>query len=169
MARSGSRRRSPMARARRGPDHVVLVEMHAAAHHPPRLGLGHVVQQRGQLQHTPAVERAAEALTHVGGQLFAEGLERVELAEQAIGGVDRTQRVLEDTEAMRRRLGRAPHRRHLGQHHLQHAEAVRAPERATGRGQGQQRHELVAHPFGGDARQPWRRGPNGARRGRRQR
>ena len=166
MARSGSRRRSPMARARRGADHVVLVEVHAAAHHPPRLGLGHVVQQRGQLQHTPAVERAAEALAHVGGQLFAE---RARARRAGASRRSQASTARSECSSTSKRCGAGCGARRigadLGQHHLQHAErGPRAGARDRSRARPAAPRARRARARRRHARQPGRRGTNGARR-----
>src|SRR5207244_2791533 len=68
-----------------GADQIVLEEPHPALYHAARLGLGDVVEERGELQDRSPCDTAAERLVHVRAELLAERLERGETREHAVG------------------------------------------------------------------------------------
>ena len=125
------------------------------------------MEQRRQLEDLRAPHAAAELLGHVRGELVAERRELAQALQHRVGAGDRPQRVLEHREPVRRRLRRAAHRLDFGHDHAEQAERVEPPEGARRARQREQRQQLVAHPLGGDAGQPRRRGADRPRRPRR--
>ena len=153
------------ARAR-GAEHVVLEEADAAVDQPARLRLGDVVKERGELEHLASPHAAPELLGHVRRELVAERPQLAQPLHQRVGSLDRPERVLEHREPMGRRLGRSPHRFHLGHDHAEQTERVQAPQGATGARQREHRQQLVTDSLGGDAGQPRRGGADRLHRGR---
>src|SRR5213080_5301495 len=133
-----------------GADHVVVEEPHATLDQAPRLGLGHVVEERAELEHLAARDATAERLVHVRAELLAERHQRGETREHAVGRGQSAQRVLEDGEAVRRGLGRRAHRLHLGEEDAEQPERVHAPEGARRVGKCEHQEQLVPHALGGD-------------------
>ncbi len=97
-------------RARR----VVAEEADPSALLRAGLGLGDVVEQRGQPERLPPRESAAQGLVQVRPQRRAPRGERIEIGEQQVHALDRPDRMLPDVEPMRQRLRGGAHRRALG-------------------------------------------------------
>ncbi len=74
-----------------GADDVVLEEPDAPADHLPRLRLGHVVQQRGELQRLARDRSRRPAPRACARQLVAERARAREAREQAVGAGQRAQ------------------------------------------------------------------------------
>ena len=85
----------------------------------PRLRLGHVVEQHGQLPDLTACEAAPHRLLERRRHPRVVGRQEGQIAEQRVGGLERPERVLPHGEAMRSGLGRLAHRLDLGKDHAE--------------------------------------------------
>jgi hypothetical protein len=114
------------------PDHVVVEEPDTPLHHPGRLGLGHVVEKRRQLEALDPGDAAPEGLGEMRREFLGERREGAELCRDGIRASESADRMLQHAKAVRPRLAPPAHRFDLGQDDGQDPERVRAPHRARG-------------------------------------
>ena len=156
-----------MARARSAPITSCSKKRTRPPITPARLRLGHVVQERRQLEQACARSHAARRASSArcAASSSPNGRQIAQAARGAVGAGHRAERVLEHGEAVRRRLrgARASARSRAGSTPSKPSASRRRSARAA-RGQREQREQLVAHALGRDAGEPGGGAPDGARR-----
>ena len=89
-----------------GPNHVVTEETDTSGLDGARLGLGHVVQQRGELEDLAPAQAVAQRLVQMLRQRLVQAREVRRARQKRVGALEGAHAVLPDVEAMRQRLRR---------------------------------------------------------------
>src|SRR6266540_3012351 len=140
-----------------GATDVVTKKSRSTILHGAGLGLGDVVEERGQLEGLPTSDAWAERLVEVCRENVAPWLELSNTEAEDICAFHGAQAVLPDIEAMRVGLSRLLHRMQLGQHDGQGAPVIEKTEPLGGGGLAENAQQLVSRALRGDSREAGRR------------